>query len=120
MEIQLLERIRQGLLETRDSLAAWLHTVPPDKKAILMGPANEQAVQNRLDSIDHAILEAESKTLGRYDKAWKNSARADRLTMIPRSWWVNLMRKGHIRLRIIRAAKTKRPASEKCSPLRIF
>ena len=65
MEIQLLERLRQGLLVTRSSLSAWLRTTTPDKKSILLGPASERAVQNRLEAVDHALAKAGSGSLGK-------------------------------------------------------
>jgi sigma-B regulation protein RsbU (phosphoserine phosphatase) len=65
MEIQLLKRIRTGLLETRDSLSAFLHTTPADKKMFHLGPSTEAAVRSRLDVIDSAISQTEARTLGK-------------------------------------------------------
>jgi sigma-B regulation protein RsbU (phosphoserine phosphatase) len=65
MEGLILERVRKGLLQKRDSLTAWLHATPSGKKEVLLGPSTEQSVQARLDGIDAAITKADSKTLGK-------------------------------------------------------
>lgn len=65
MEARIVERIRQGLLEKRDSLTEWLRATPLNKKEIFLGPSTTQAVQVRLDAIDSAISKAESGALGR-------------------------------------------------------
>jgi len=65
MEGLILERMRKGLLQRRDSLSAWLHATPPVKKQLLLGPSTERSVHARLDVIDGAITKADSKTLGK-------------------------------------------------------
>lgn len=65
MEGLILERMRQGLLQKRDSLTAWLHATPSGKKQVLLGPSTERSVHVRLDGIDAAISKADSKTLGK-------------------------------------------------------
>lgn len=60
-----LERLRQGLLRKRDSLAEWFHATPLVKKEVVLGPSKEQAVQNRLDVIEETIAKVDSKTLGK-------------------------------------------------------
>ncbi|MGE5255879.1 MAG: SpoIIE family protein phosphatase [Hyphomicrobiales bacterium] len=67
MESLIVERMRKGLLQKRDSLSAWLHATPPGKKEVLLGPSTERAVHARLDGIDAALLKADSKTLGKCD-----------------------------------------------------
>lgn len=65
MEGLVLERVRNGLLQKRDSLTAWLHTTPSVKKAVLLGPSTERSVHARLDVIDDAISKADSRTIGK-------------------------------------------------------
>jgi len=65
MDTFVLERIRQGLLRKRDSLAEWFHATPLAKKEVLLGPLKEQSVQNRLEVIDDTIARVDSKTLGK-------------------------------------------------------
>ena len=65
MEALILESMRKGLLQKRDSLTEWLHATPLGRKKVLLGPSNEKSVHDRLDVIDDAISKANSKTLGK-------------------------------------------------------
>ena len=65
MEALILERVRKGLLQKRDSLNEWLQATPLVKKEVLLGPLTEQSVRTHLDVIDDTILKADSKTLGK-------------------------------------------------------
>jgi serine phosphatase RsbU (regulator of sigma subunit) len=64
VEARIVERIRQGLLEKRDSLTEWLHATPLNKKEIFLGPSTTQAVQARLGAIDTAIGLVEDADFG--------------------------------------------------------
>jgi sigma-B regulation protein RsbU (phosphoserine phosphatase) len=64
MQNTMLERIGAYLLEKRDSLGEWLSASPPEKKEVLLGPSNQQEVVNYLGSIEQAIVETESGSLG--------------------------------------------------------
>jgi sigma-B regulation protein RsbU (phosphoserine phosphatase) len=65
MEALVLEHMRKGLLQKRDSLTEWLHATPLGKKKVLLGPSTEQLVRTRLDVIDDTISKADSNTLGK-------------------------------------------------------
>ena len=56
MDTFVLERVRQGLLRKRDSLAGWFHATPLAKKEVLLGPSKEQSVGNRIDVIDDSTI----------------------------------------------------------------
>jgi sigma-B regulation protein RsbU (phosphoserine phosphatase) len=65
MEALVLENMRKGLLQKRDSLTEWLHVTPFSKKKVLLGPSTVQLVRTRLDVIDDTISKADSRTLGK-------------------------------------------------------
>ncbi len=64
MENMMLERIRTYLVEKRSTLTEWLRTNSADKKAVLLGPSNQEAVHAHLRAVEEAIAETESGTLG--------------------------------------------------------
>jgi sigma-B regulation protein RsbU (phosphoserine phosphatase) len=64
MEITFLENIQNRLIEKQNVLLNWLHKVPPSKKAILIGPSSEDAVQTHVCTIENCIDRAEAGTLG--------------------------------------------------------
>ncbi len=64
MDVKVLNRFRQSLFEARDNLIDWLNTTSERQKQLRLGTADEQAVQDHLQTIDAAIEKASSKTLG--------------------------------------------------------
>ena len=64
MEITFLENIQNRLIEKQQVLLDWLHKVPPSKRAVLIGPSSENAIQTHLCTIENCIDRAESGTLG--------------------------------------------------------
>jgi sigma-B regulation protein RsbU (phosphoserine phosphatase) len=64
MENTMLKHIRTYLLQKRLALNEWLSAVPADKKAILLGPSNQEAVLAHLGAIEEAIAKTESGALG--------------------------------------------------------
>lgn len=64
MEVSVFERIRGSLLEKRQYLTGWLRATPTHKKAVRLGPADEQAVQAHLHVIDTALEKTAHQTLG--------------------------------------------------------
>jgi sigma-B regulation protein RsbU (phosphoserine phosphatase) len=65
MEATMVSRIRDRLVVQRQALTNWLRGTPADKRQVRLGPANEQAVQVRLQVLDEAIDRAEHDTLDR-------------------------------------------------------
>ena len=65
MDTLFLNRVRQGLLRKRDSLAEWFGATPPAKKELFLGPSEERSVRMRLGVIEDTIAKVDSKTLGR-------------------------------------------------------
>ncbi len=64
METKILENIRNGLVEKQKDLSDWVRKSPSSKKALLLGPAQENAVENHLQTIKNCIRRAEEGTLG--------------------------------------------------------
>jgi sigma-B regulation protein RsbU (phosphoserine phosphatase) len=64
MEIAVLENIRNGLVEKQQGLMDWLRRSPPSKKAVLLGPSSERAVETHLCTIEDCIERADIGTLG--------------------------------------------------------
>jgi phosphoserine phosphatase RsbU/P len=64
MDPNMLQRFRYNLVEQRQNLVDWLARAPAGKKQVRLGPADEQAVQTRLQVLDTTIAKAEDQTLG--------------------------------------------------------
>ncbi len=64
MENTLLERIGTYLLQKRAGLGEWLTASPTEKRTVLLGPSNREAVLNQLGAIDEAIAKTKSGALG--------------------------------------------------------
>jgi sigma-B regulation protein RsbU (phosphoserine phosphatase) len=64
MDALFFERIRGGLVETRQSLTQWLRAASPQARQMRLGPAAEQSMQAHLMVLDTAIAKAEDQTLG--------------------------------------------------------
>jgi phosphoserine phosphatase RsbU/P len=64
VESRLLERIHDGLLAKRHTLAGWLATTPAHQRQARLGPANDRAVRAEIQFIDSALERAECGTLG--------------------------------------------------------
>ncbi len=64
MENTMIERIGTYLLQKRAVLGEWLTVSPAEKRTILLGPANQEAVLNHLGAIDEAIAKTKSGALG--------------------------------------------------------
>lgn len=64
MDTKILHRFRENLLQQRQNILDWLHNTPTEKKQIRLGPADEQAVNDRLQVLDTALTKAENQTLG--------------------------------------------------------
>jgi phosphoserine phosphatase RsbU/P len=60
----MLERIGTYLLQKRAALGTWLSASPANKKDVLLGPVNQEAVLDHLEAIDEAIERTESGSLG--------------------------------------------------------
>jgi RNA polymerase-binding transcription factor DksA len=64
MDPTMLQRFRYNLVEQRQNLIGWLTSAPTRKKLAHLGPADEQAVQTRLQILETTIEKAEDQTLG--------------------------------------------------------
>jgi len=64
VESSVLERIRGGLLEKRQTLTGWLAGTPAPERQARLGPAGDDAVRVELRVIERALEEAECCTLG--------------------------------------------------------
>jgi len=64
MEISVLQRVRDNLLEKRNNLSSWLQTTPNQKKEVNLGPAGEVNLQEHLHVLDNAITLAADESLG--------------------------------------------------------
>ncbi len=65
MEDNVLQRIKENLLQRKQELVAWLKAAPQAEREYRAGPGGQQAVQAHMLSIDAALQQAEDKTLGR-------------------------------------------------------
>ncbi|HKZ55178.1 MAG TPA: PP2C family protein-serine/threonine phosphatase [Anaerolineales bacterium] len=59
-----LEQIRASLAQKREGIAEWLRTTPQPRRQVRLGPAEEQALQAHLVTIDTALEKAAAETLG--------------------------------------------------------
>jgi RNA polymerase-binding transcription factor DksA len=64
MQTRTTYRIREGLLEKRDSLRQWQQATPEPKKQIELGYADETAVQLELELIDTSLQKMETGEYG--------------------------------------------------------
>jgi sigma-B regulation protein RsbU (phosphoserine phosphatase) len=80
MDTHVLQHIRASLVEQRQNLASWLASTPASKRRVRLGPADERAVQTRLQVLETAIEKAEDQTLGQCEVCHED-VEADRLEM---------------------------------------
>ena len=64
MQTSVTHRIREGLLEKRDSLRQWQQATPEPKKQLELGYADETAVQLELELIDTSLQKMETGEYG--------------------------------------------------------
>lgn len=64
MEAPVLERVRESLVEKKDSLLGWLDGASQDSVEMALGPAGLQDVRAHLDVIESSIEQAEAGELG--------------------------------------------------------
>jgi sigma-B regulation protein RsbU (phosphoserine phosphatase) len=67
MDSTVLQRLREGIAQQRQSLVEWLTRAPASVKQLRAGPAGEDAVQEHLRTLDKAAQKADDKTLGLCD-----------------------------------------------------
>ncbi len=65
VEYSVFQRIRDSLLEKRQTLTEWLQATPPAERHARLGPAGESALQAEIETIDRALERAEEGTLGK-------------------------------------------------------
>lgn len=59
-----MQRLKESIIERRESLAGWLKGAPPDERRLRVGPLPEDSVEERLTMLDTALKKAEDHTLG--------------------------------------------------------
>jgi phosphoserine phosphatase RsbU/P len=64
MQTSVINLIREGLLEKKENLQNWQVATPESEKEILLGTANETAVQAELEVIDNSLEKMEEGTYG--------------------------------------------------------
>lgn len=64
MDAPVLERVRESLVEKRESVRGWLKDASAERKELALGTAGESGVQAHIDVIDSSIEQAKSGTLG--------------------------------------------------------
>ncbi len=64
MESGVFDRIRDNLLIKRHNVTRWLAQTPTARRHTRLGPSEEAAVQAYVHVIDHAIAQADDRTLG--------------------------------------------------------
>lgn len=64
MQTSLINQIREGLLEKRESLKHWQVATPESKKQLELGFADETAVDTHLEVIDSSLEKMEAGTYG--------------------------------------------------------
>jgi sigma-B regulation protein RsbU (phosphoserine phosphatase) len=64
MRTSLLNRIREGLLEKKESLEQWQVATPEPEKQMELGYADESAVDTQLETIDTSLEKMEEGTYG--------------------------------------------------------
>lgn len=64
MQTSVINRIREGLLEKRESLEQWQVATPEPKKQLELGFADESAVDKQLDVIETSLEKMEEGTYG--------------------------------------------------------
>jgi len=64
MDTRILQSFKLALAQQKQNLLDWLRNSPPNEKEIRLGPADSQAVDARLHTLDEALVKAENKTLG--------------------------------------------------------
>lgn len=64
MQVKIFDRFLRSLNETRTNLSNWLTAAPENEKQTRLGPADDQAVHQRLGIIDDCIEKAQTNTLG--------------------------------------------------------
>ncbi len=64
MENNMLERIKTYLVQKQADLGQWLSATSKDKRAVWLGPVNQEAVVAHLSAVEEAIDKVESGTLG--------------------------------------------------------
>jgi sigma-B regulation protein RsbU (phosphoserine phosphatase) len=64
MSADVLDQVRDSLLEKRENVANWLFTTPPPGKQVQLGPAGEEAVRAHLDVLDTTVDKVADGTFG--------------------------------------------------------
>jgi sigma-B regulation protein RsbU (phosphoserine phosphatase) len=64
MSANVFNRVRDSLLEKRETVTEWLHMTPLPKKQVYLGPADEEAVRAHLEVLDTTIDKGSSGTFG--------------------------------------------------------
>ncbi len=64
METTVLQYLKEGIAQQRQNLVEWLNGTPESVKQLRTGSKGEQAVKERLHTLETALQKAEEKTLG--------------------------------------------------------
>jgi sigma-B regulation protein RsbU (phosphoserine phosphatase) len=64
MDITVLQYLKENIAQQRQNLVDWLSGTPASVKQLRTGSLGEQAVQDRLRTLDTALQKADEKTLG--------------------------------------------------------
>ncbi len=67
MDTTVLQYLKEGIAQQRENLVEWLNGTPASVKQLRTGSLGEQAVQDRLHTLDVALQKVEEKTLGLCD-----------------------------------------------------
>jgi RNA polymerase-binding transcription factor DksA len=67
MDTTVLQYLKESIAQQRQNLIEWLSGTPASVKQLRTGLSGEQAVQDRLRTLDAALQKAEEKTLGLCD-----------------------------------------------------
>lgn len=64
MDKAVLETVETSLNERRDNLRRWLEEAPAETRTTAVGPAGDEALQQRLEAIDDSVARAQAGELG--------------------------------------------------------
>jgi sigma-B regulation protein RsbU (phosphoserine phosphatase) len=64
MSADVIDQVRDSLLEKREKVADWFYTTPPPRKQAYLGPAGEDAVRAHLEVLDTAVDKVEDGSFG--------------------------------------------------------
>jgi len=67
METTVLQQLKESIAQQRQNLVEWLNGTPEVIKQLRTGPVGEEAVNDRLRTLDSALKKADEKTLGLCD-----------------------------------------------------